>query len=133
MGNTREMNEELDKEIFFSRSIKAGKRIYYIDVKKNRKDEMYLALTESKKVVSSDGDESHVSFEKHKLFLYREDFLQFSKALGDAIAFVHSEQGEAEPRDQTPYTPSHAPAHAETNETPEECQKVDDIKLDIEF
>ncbi|MDE7039383.1 MAG: PUR family DNA/RNA-binding protein, partial [Limosilactobacillus sp.] len=40
-----------DKEIVFSQSIKAGKRIYYLDVKKNRKDEMFLAITESKKVV----------------------------------------------------------------------------------
>ena len=38
-----------DKEIVFSKSIKAGKRIYYLDVKKNRKDEMFLAITESKK------------------------------------------------------------------------------------
>ena len=41
-----------DKEIVFSKAIKAGKRIYYLDVKKNRKDEMFLAITESKKIVS---------------------------------------------------------------------------------
>ena len=45
------MNES-EKEIVFSQTIKAGKRIYYIDVKKNRKDEMYLSITESKKNVS---------------------------------------------------------------------------------
>jgi len=47
-----EMNE---KEIVFSKSIKAGKRIYYLDVKKNRKDEMFIAITESKKVISGEG------------------------------------------------------------------------------
>ena len=57
-----------DKEIVFSQSIKAGKRIYYLDVKKNRKDEMFLAITESKKVVMGEGDDSQVSFEKHKSF-----------------------------------------------------------------
>ena len=62
-----------DKEIVFSKSIKAGKRIYYLDVKKNRKDEMFLAITESKKVVMGEGDDSQVSFEKHKIFLYKED------------------------------------------------------------
>ena len=46
-----------DKEIVFSQSIKAGKRIYYLDVKKNRKDEMFLAITESKKIVTGEGDE----------------------------------------------------------------------------
>ena len=50
-----------DKEIVFSKSIKAGKRIYYLDVKKNRKDEMFLAITESKKVVMGEGDDSQVS------------------------------------------------------------------------
>ena len=40
-----------DKEIVFSKSIKEGKSIYYIDVKNNPKDEMFLAITESKKVV----------------------------------------------------------------------------------
>ena len=53
-----------DKEIVFSKSIKAGKRIYYLDVKKNRKDEMFLAITESKKVITGEGDDSLVSFEK---------------------------------------------------------------------
>lgn len=42
---------DVDKEIVFSKAIKAGKRIYYLDVKKNRKGEMFLAITESKKVV----------------------------------------------------------------------------------
>ena len=56
-----------DKEIVFSKAIKAGKRIYYLDVKKNRKDEMFLAITESKKIVSGEGDDSQVSFEKHKI------------------------------------------------------------------
>ena len=46
--NGADMN---DKEIVFSKSIKTGKRIYYLDVKKNRKDEMFLAITESKKVI----------------------------------------------------------------------------------
>ena len=73
-----------DKEIVFSKSIKAGKRIYYLDVKKNRKDEMFLAITESKKVVMGEGDDSQVSFEKHKIFLYKEDFGKFMAGLEQA-------------------------------------------------
>ena len=65
---------DVDKEIVFSKAIKAGKRIYYLDVKKNRKGEMFLAITESKKVVSGEGNAPQVSFEKHKIFLYKEDF-----------------------------------------------------------
>lgn len=81
-----------DKEIVFSKSIKAGKRIYYLDVKKNRKDEMFLAITESKKVVSGDGDESQVSFEKHKIFLYQEDFEKFMSGLLETVSFIREEQ-----------------------------------------
>ena len=63
---------ENDKEIVFSQAIKAGKRIYYVDVKKNRREEMYISITESKKLVSGEGENASVSFEKHKIFLYRE-------------------------------------------------------------
>ena len=75
-----------DKEIVFSQSIKAGKRIYYLDVKKNRKDEMFLAITESKKIVMGEGDDSQVSFEKHKIFLYKEDFEKFMNGLQQAAS-----------------------------------------------
>ena len=64
---------ENDKEIVFSQAIKAGKRIYYVDVKKNRREEMYISITESKKLVSGEGENASVSFEKHKIFLYREE------------------------------------------------------------
>ena len=81
-----------DKEIVFSKSIKAGKRIYYLDVKKNRKDEMFLAITESKKVIMGEGDDSQVSFEKHKIFLYKEDFEKFTLGLAQAIDFINLHQ-----------------------------------------
>ena len=96
-----------DKEIVFSKSIKAGKRIYYLDVKKNRKDEMFLAITESKKVIMGEGDDSQVSFEKHKIFLYKEDFEKFTLGLAQAIDFINLHQtsdsdclsNEPEPQD----------------------------------
>lgn len=81
-----------DKEIVFSKSIKAGKRIYYLDVKKNRKDEMFLAITESKKVVTGEGENAQVSFEKHKIFLYREDFEKFMNGLNEAINFINQKE-----------------------------------------
>lgn len=82
-----------DKEIVFSKSIKAGKRIYYLDVKKNRKDEMFLAITESKKIVMNEGEDPQVSFEKHKIFLYKEDFEKFMAGLSQAIEFINKRQG----------------------------------------
>ena len=79
---------ETDKEIVFSKAIKAGKRIYYVDVRKNKKDDMFLAITESKKVVSGEGNSTVVNFEKHKIFLYKEDFEKFLCGLQEAIKFI---------------------------------------------
>ena len=110
------MNEN-DKEIAYSQAIKAGKRIYYIDVKKNRKDEMYISITESKKIVNGEGENATVSFEKHKIFLYREDFAKFAASLNEAIDYVVAEQGEYIPRLQ------------ENDEFPQESN----TSIDIEF
>ena len=76
-----------ENELLFSRSIKAGKRMYYIDVKKDRRDEFYISMTESKRVQDGTLEERPV-FEKHKIFLYREDILNFVAALTDAATFV---------------------------------------------
>ena len=88
---------ESEKEIVYSQTIKAGKRIYYIDVKKNRKDEMYISITESKKIVQGEGEGAAVSFEKHKIFLYREDFGNFIDGLTRTIKFIHeAEKADAD-------------------------------------
>ena len=79
-----------DKEILYSKTIKAGKRIYYLDVKKNLKDDLFLAVTESKKVQPKNG--TQVSFEKHKIFLYREDFEKFMNGLNEAIDFINQKE-----------------------------------------
>ncbi len=117
---------EGDKEIVFSKAIKAGKRIYYLDVKKNRKDEMFLAITESKKIVSGEGEDSQVSFEKHKIFLYKEDFGKFAEGLHQAIQFISKEQGLGERRPEEKI--KQEPAEEET-----ESLSADEIKIDIDF
>ena len=114
-----------DKEIVFSQSIKAGKRIYYLDVKKNRKDEMFLAITESKKIVTGEGDESQVSFEKHKIFLYKEDFEKFMNGLQQAIGFIQEQQGCFMRRNDNEEQPD--------NVQPAEEQKEKDSPLDGEI
>ena len=120
-----------DKEIVFSKSVKAGKRIYYLDVKKNRKDEMFLAITESKKVITGEGDDSQVSFEKHKIFLYREDFEKFMTGLEEAVNFI-------ERNDMNGYIGrSNAEADEEgeqkADQDAQETKLGDEIKIDINF
>src|ERR1035437_8923438 len=77
-----------EQEIVFSKSIKAGKRIYYLDVKRNRKDDLFVAITESKKIITGFDDDAQVSYEKHKIFLYKEDFDKFVEGLQDVINFI---------------------------------------------
>lgn len=113
---------ENDKEIVFSKAIKAGKRIYYLDVKKNRKEEMFITITESKKVVSLDKDDPQVNFEKHKIFLYKEDFEKFMNGLQQAIDFIGHEQGTTS---EAHYQPATA-----TEEMPSQSEE---IKIDIDF
>ena len=120
-----------DKEIVFSQSIKAGKRIYYLDVKKNRKDEMFLAITESKKVVMGEGDDSQVSFEKHKIFLYKEDFEKFMNGLQQAIGFIQEQQGCYARHNDNEELPANEQPAAEQEE--KESQLDGEIKIDIDF
>ena len=77
MENVKKISAGEDKDIIFSQSVKAGKRIYYIDVKNNRNNDKFLTITESKKVVSGEGENAQVSFEKHKIWIYREDLRKF--------------------------------------------------------
>lgn len=83
---------ENEKDIVYSQSIKAGKRIYYLDVKRNKRNELFLSITESKKIVSGEGTDAVFSFEKHKIFLYQEDFSKFISGLSQAIGYIHEHQ-----------------------------------------
>ncbi|MDR1679032.1 MAG: PUR family DNA/RNA-binding protein [Prevotellaceae bacterium] len=86
-------NDAYDKEqeIIFSQSVKAGKRIYYLDVKRNRRNDLFVTITESKKLVSGTEDNPKVSYEKHKIFLYREDFDKFMDGMQEVIQFIRNE------------------------------------------
>jgi len=92
------METKKEPEIVYSRTVKAGKRIYYIDVKKARNEDLYVCITESKK--KSGGEDAQPSFEKHKLFLYKEDFAHFMDGLNDVIGYIGDQVGEIEPRQE---------------------------------
>src|SRR5688572_3048841 len=69
----------------FSRPVKAGKRTYFFDVKATKGNDYYLTITESKKRF---GDDGRFHYEKHKLFLYKEDFDKFADGLHEVINFI---------------------------------------------
>lgn len=91
--------ERNDKDEIFSKAVRAGKRTYFFDVKATRKNDYYLTLTESKKRFEEDG---RFHFEKHKIFLYKEDFEKFAEGLQEAIEYIRSIQGDvlAEPEEE---------------------------------
>ncbi len=126
--NTKESYKEMENrrfegktepEIVYSRSVKAGKRIYYLDVKKARNEDLYLCITESKR--KQTGEAEPPQFEKHKVFLYKEDFAHFTEGLNDVIGFVQNQLGAIEERKEwTPETEV-APVAVETvEEKPED-------------
>lgn len=103
-----EENLQNDREEIYSKAVRAGKRTYFFDVKSTRKDDYYLTITESKKRIAPDGK---MYYEKHKLFLYKEDFEKFADGLDDVINFiknnnftqveqVHDEQSSTPPNSE---------------------------------
>lgn len=78
-------DEKTIKEEIFTKIVRAGKRTYFFDVKATRKDDYYLTITESKKRL---GKEGKVFYEKHKIFLYKEDFEKFADGLKDAVTYI---------------------------------------------
>lgn len=77
--------EKRDRDEVFSNAVRAGKRTYFFDVKRTRNNDYYLTITESKKRFTEDGK---FHFEKHKIFLYKEDFEKFSNGLTGAIDVI---------------------------------------------
>ena len=79
-------NNERKQESVYSKRIKAGKRrTYFFDVRATRGNDYYLTISESRKRFNDDG------YDRHKLFLYKEDFNKFSKALSEAVDFVKTD------------------------------------------
>lgn len=84
------MKDKRDSDILYSKTVKAGKRVYYIDVKRDRKGDFYVSLTESKRV--KDGDVMQKpAFEKHKIFLYQEDLEKFRQAFEDVVDYTNQQ------------------------------------------
>jgi hypothetical protein len=79
-----EKYEERPEELF-SKPVKAGKRTYFFDVKVTREGDQYLTITESKRRIDRDGK---FSYEKHKIFLYREDFDKFLDGMHEALDYI---------------------------------------------
>ena len=84
-GYERKGSMENDREEIYSIPVRAGKRAYFFDVKATRNNDYYLTITESKKRFEDDGSQN---FEKHKIFLYKEDFDKFTEGLQEVVEYT---------------------------------------------
>jgi hypothetical protein len=88
-GNEEVTANSANHNEIYSQSFRSGKRTYFFDVKSTRQDELYLTITESKKRYSPDGG---FQYEKHKIFLYREDFESFAEMLDELRDYIANNQ-----------------------------------------
>lgn len=79
--------EEPEREKHYSKRVRAGKRTYFFDVKCTRANDYYLTITESRRHPQGDG----FVYEKHKVFLYKEDFAKFTEALQEVVDHIKTE------------------------------------------
>ena len=122
---------EIDKDLVYSEGVKAGKRIYYFDVKQSRNGDKYIAITESKKINEGSPENPHFSFQKHKLFLYKEDYEKFMDALNRTLDVAKGNISAEEAAKAKPVVeyaePASAPvenaAVAPEGEEPEKAEK----------
>lgn len=89
-GEMRNSDSKFNQDIH-SKVVRAGKRTYFFDVKSTRNEEFYLTITESKKRFEDNGN---FHFEKHKIFLYKEDFEKFAESLQEIIGYINENQAE---------------------------------------
>jgi len=82
--------ERVEQEEIFSQVLRAGRRTYFFDVRATKADDYYLTVTESKKFTHDDGS---FHYQKHKIYLYKEDFTDFQEMLGKATDYILNEKG----------------------------------------
>ena len=85
------MAENRDIEEIFSKSVRAGRRTYFFDVRSTRAEDYYMTVTESKRDFNEDGNPF---YKKHKIYLYKEDFAKFKEALNEVSDYIIKEKGE---------------------------------------
>ena len=83
--------KELQENEIFTKVLKAGRRTYFFDVRETKAGDYYLTITESKKNFNESGE---ATFEKHKIYLYKEDFKSFLEMFNESTNFIIEQKGE---------------------------------------
>lgn len=128
-----EKRDSNKQEDVFSKAVKAGKRTYFFDVKATRGNDYFLTITESKRRVDKNGK---FCYDKHKVFLYKEDFEKFTDGLQEAFDFIRNEKGDDHGMEEIEYaavaeveTPS-VNGEAESSAPTASTHYISDISFD---
>ncbi len=123
------MSDQKNREEIYSRPVRAGKRTYFFDVKATRGQDLYMTITESKRRFDDDGN---VHYQKHKIFLYREDFENFEEGFVDAVQKIEELMATGNYRDPIAERKAKAEAEpvAEKSSETERENDADDISFD---
>ena len=107
----------LEKDEIFSKVLRAGRRTYFFDVRATKADDYYITITESKKFTEEDGS---FHFKKHKIYLYKEDFVAFREILDEMTSYVLDHKGEEviSERHQKDFKKEFIQDESESNESP---------------
>lgn len=122
----------LEKEEIFSKVLRAGRRTYFFDVRSTKAGDYYLTITESKKFTNDDGS---FHYKKHKIYLYKEDFVGFSEILNEMTDFIVNEKGEEviSERHQKDYQKAYEPDTEENATTDENVNVSTESFTDVSF
>lgn len=113
--------QEHNGDDVYSKPVRAGKRTYFFDVKATKNNDYYLTITESKRRIEKDG---RFAYDKHKIFLYKEDFEKFAAGLDEVVNFIK----EKCPVQERVYTERPQNETKEENQTSGIEEKTEDKK-----
>ena len=131
-----EENKQHVNEDIYSKVLRAGRRTYFFDVRSTKAGDYYLTISESKKFTNEDGT---FYFKKHKIYLYKEDFENFTNILGEMTKYIIDEKGlevisEIHDKDFVAKKDKEAKSNDEDPETKEETEEKKEEKSDeVEF
>ena len=119
-----EERKEIKVEEIFSKTLRAGRRTYFFDVRETKAKDYYLTITESKKFTNEDGS---FHYKKHKIYLYKEDFNDFKGFLEEAVNFIIKEKGEEviSERHQKDYKPSQKEENEKSSEKDSDLSNIE--------
>ncbi len=100
-SNAHREAEDHEERQVLSKTVKAGRRTYFFDVRATRADDYYLTITESRKMTQADGS---VTYNRHKIFLYKEDFSKFADTLQEVVDFIRRERPQDAHKDEAAQT-----------------------------